>query len=258
MTVAIVTGAARGIGHATVEKLAKDGWDVVAVDLCADDPHVGYPLATRAELFALADAWPNVRGVIADVRDADALTGAVHVALDEFGRIDAAIAAAAIIAGGQPLWETEDKDWDALFDIGVRGVANLARAVIPAMLTSEEPRHGRFVALASAAGHRGLWRLAAYNAAKHAVVGLVRGLATDLRGTGITAVAVSPGSTDTPMLAASADLYGLEGIGEFAQHQLIDRILHPAEIAEVIAFLCSPSASSITGTVVHTDGGFTA
>jgi SDR family mycofactocin-dependent oxidoreductase len=257
--VAVVTGAARGIGRATVEKLAKDGWQVVAVDICADDPAFGYPMASRAELSSLVDAWPRqVRDVVADVRDADAMRGAVAIAQREFGRVDAAVAAAAVIAGGKPLWETDDNDWDALFETGVRGVANLARAVIPAMLSEDEPRTGRFVALASAAGHRGLWHLAAYNAAKHAVVGLIRGLATDLRGTGVSAVAVSPGSTDTAMLAASADLYGLTDIHEFARHQLIERILDPVEVATVVGWLCSAESSAITGTVVHADGGFTA
>jgi len=257
--VAVVTGAARGIGRATVEKLAKDGWRVVAVDICADHPAVAYPMASRLELSSLADAWPGqVRDVVADVRDGDALRGAVAIAQQEFGRVDAAVAAAAVIAGGKPLWETDDNDWDALFETGVRGVANLARAVIPAMLSEKEPRTGRFVALASAAGHRGLWHLAAYNAAKHAVVGLIRGLATDLRGTGVSAVAVSPGSTDTAMLAASAQLYGLSDINEFAQHQLIERILDPVEVAAVVGWLCSAESSAITGTVVHADGGFTA
>ncbi|MEC3977296.1 mycofactocin-coupled SDR family oxidoreductase [Amycolatopsis sp. H20-H5] len=257
--VAVVTGAARGIGLATVERLAAEGWRVVAVDVCADDPALHYPLSTRADLAELAGKWPGqVLEAVADVRDVDALHAAVALARAEFGRVDAAVAAAAVMAGGVPLWETTDEQWDALFETGVRGVANLARAAVPVMLAAAEPRTGRFVALASAAAHRGLWRLAAYNAAKHAVVGLVRGLAADLRGTGIGAVAVSPGSTDTAMLAATAELYGLADVTEFAGHQLVERILDPAEVAAVVAWLCSPDAAAITGTVVHADGGFTA
>jgi SDR family mycofactocin-dependent oxidoreductase len=163
-----------------------------------------------------------------------------------------------VMAGGRPLWETTDSEWDALFDNGVRGGFNLARACVPALLRRPEPRSGRFVALASAAGHRGLWHLAGYNAAKHAVVGLIRGLATDLRGTGVTATAVSPGSTRTAMLDASAALYDLADVEEFAGHQLVERLLEPEEVAAAVCWLCGESSSAITGTVVHADGGFTA
>ncbi|TCP54124.1 SDR family mycofactocin-dependent oxidoreductase [Tamaricihabitans halophyticus] len=253
--VALVTGAARGIGRATVARLASAGWRVVALDRCADDPNVSYPLASRAELTALAEAWPGVvLDVAADVRDTEALRDAVALAEREFGGVTAAIAAASVIAGGTPVWETSDGDWDALLDIGVRGVANLARATVPGML---DAGYGRFIALASAAAHRGLWHLGAYSAAKHAVVGLIKGLAADLRGSGVCAVAVSPGSTDTPMLAATARLYDLPSVTEFAQHQLIERILDPEEIAAVLHWLCGAESAALTGSVVHADGGFT-
>ncbi|PKW18800.1 mycofactocin-coupled SDR family oxidoreductase [Saccharopolyspora spinosa] len=257
--VAIVTGAARGIGAAVVERLAADGWRVVAVDICADIPGATYPLGTRDQLAALAEKWPvSVRDVVADVRDEAAIRQAVAVAETEFGGLDAAVAAAAVMAGGQPLWETSNDEWDALFDVGVRGVANLARAAVPLLLQRPQPRTGRFVALASSAAHRGLYHLAGYNAAKHAVVGLIRGLATDLRGTGITATAVSPGSTRTDMLTATAAYYDLPDVEEFSQHQLVERLLEPDEVAAAVCWLCSEQASAITGTVVHADGGFTA
>ncbi|MDI2027223.1 mycofactocin-coupled SDR family oxidoreductase [Saccharopolyspora sp. TS4A08] len=257
--VALVTGAARGVGAAVVRGLAADGWNVVALDVCADLPGVPYSLGTRDELRALADEHPgSVREVVADVRDAAALAEAVQVAEAEFGGLDAAVAAAAIMAGGAPLWETGDAELDLLFDVDVRGVANLARAAVPAMLRRPEPRSGRFVALASAAAHRGLYHLAGYNAAKHAVVGLIRGLATDLRGTGVNATAVSPGSTRTDMLTATAAFYDLDDVEEFATHQVVDRLLEPEEVAAAVRWLCDERASAITGTVVHADGGFTA
>ncbi|MEV5975224.1 mycofactocin-coupled SDR family oxidoreductase [Streptomyces sp. NPDC051921] len=257
--VAIVTGAARGIGAAVVNRLATDGWNVVAVDVCADLPGVGYPLGTREQLNGLAPHRPGaVRPVVADVRDAQALAAAVALAEDEYGGLDAAVAAAAVMAGGRPLWETTDAEWDALFDTGVRGVANLARAAVPAMLRRPQPRTGRFVALASAASHHPLWRLAGYNAAKHAVVGLVRGLAADLRGTGVNATAVSPGSTRTAMLDASAALYDLPDVEEFARHQAVERLLEPDEIAAAVCWLCSEDSSAVTGTVLRADGGFRA
>ncbi|MER7012798.1 mycofactocin-coupled SDR family oxidoreductase [Saccharopolyspora sp. NPDC000359] len=257
--VAVVTGAARGIGAAVVRQLAAEGWRVVAVDVCADVPGASYPLGTRQQLRDLAEQWPgSVRAVVADVRDEAAVRDAVEVAEAEFGGVDAAVAAAAVMAGGQPLWETTDEQWNALFDVGVRGVANLARATVPKMLQRPQPRSGRFVALASSAAHRGLYHLAGYNAAKHAVVGLIRGLATDLRGTGITATAVSPGSTRTDMLTATAAYYDLDDVEEFSQHQLVDRLLEPEEVAAAVCWLCGEQSAAITGTVVHADGGFTA
>ncbi|MCX4530890.1 mycofactocin-coupled SDR family oxidoreductase [Streptomyces sp. NBC_00841] len=257
--VAVVTGAARGIGAAVVHQLAADGWRVVAVDICADLPGLHYPLARREELAALATAWPGtVLDVPADVRDPRAMADAVKLARDTFGGLDAAVAAAAVMAGGSPLWESTDEEWDTLFDVGVRGVFNLARAAVPELLARPQPRSGRFVALASAAAHKGLWHLAGYNAAKHAVIGLIRGLACDLRGTRVTATAVSPGSTRTEMLRATADLYGLVDTAAFAQHQLTERLLEPEEVASAVAWLCGPHSVAVTGTVVHADGGFTA
>lgn len=257
--VAVVTGAARGIGAAVVHRLAGEGWRVVAVDIGEDLPGLHYQLGRPEQLAEVAAKWPGqVIDVVADVRDQRALDLAVRTAEREFGGLDAAVAAAAVMAGGRPLWETTDSDWESLFRSGVDGVFHLARAAVPVLLRRPQPRSGRFVALASAAGHTGLWHLAGYNAAKHAVVGLIRGLATDLRGTGVTATAVSPGSTRTPMLQATAALYDLDDVEEFARHQLAERLLEPEEVAAAVCWLCGPDASAITGTVVHADGGFTA
>lgn len=255
--VAVVTGAARGIGAATVRRLAADGWAVVAVDACADDPAVPYPLGTRAELDAVCAPHGDALPFVADVRDALDLAAAVALAVERFGGLDAAVGAAAVIAGGHDAWETDDDTWRVLLDVDLLGVLNLARAAVPALLARPEPRTGRFVALASAASHHGLWRLSAYNAVKHAVAGFVLGLAADLRGSGVTATAVSPGSTRTPMLRATADLYGMDDPEGFAVHQLVERLLEPAEVAATVAWLCAAESGALTGTVVRADGGFT-
>ena len=256
--VALVTGAARGIGAATVAALAADGWRVVAVDRCADDPALPYPLGTRAELDRVVAAAPDpaaVAAVEADVRDPDALAAAVRLAGERWGGLDAAVAAAGVIAGGVPAWQVPPGQERAVLDVDLGGVLNLARAAVPALLRRPEPRRGRFVAVASAAATRGLPMLAAYCAAKAGVTGFVRALAAELGGTGVTANAVSPGSTQTPMLDESARLYGLPAAGAFAAQQPLGRLVSPAEVAAVIAFLAGDGGSAMTGAVVPVDGG---
>ncbi len=260
---ALVTGAARGIGAATVRALCAQGYRVVAVDGCAGDgparpDGVGYALATKDELAELAGDHPDaVVPYVADVRDADALAGAAALAVERFGRLDVAVAAAAVIVGGRPLWETPAAHVHSLWETDVLGVWHTAAACVPRMLAGPEPGGCRFVAVASAAGSHGLFRLSAYTMAKHAVVGLVRGLAADLVGTGVTAAAVSPGSTRTPMLGATADLYDLDTMDAFASSQLLRRLIDPTEIAATIAFCCSREGAVLNGSVVSADGGFT-
>jgi SDR family mycofactocin-dependent oxidoreductase len=258
--VAIVTGAARGIGAAVVRRLARDGWSVVAVDISDADATFGYAFATKEDLdevVASCGDQDTVMGIVADARNHEALVDVVAQTVERFAKVDAVVSAAGLIAGGQPVWSMDDLHWNALFEVNVGSVRQLARAAIPAMLLQPQPRHGRFVAVASAAGHRGLPGLTAYGASKHACVGFVRGLAADLRGTGITANAISPGSTDTVMLARTAELYKMEGAHGFAPQALLERLLDADEIAAVIAWLCSPDSSALTGTVVMADGGLT-
>jgi SDR family mycofactocin-dependent oxidoreductase len=252
--VALVTGAARGIGAATVRRLAGDGWSVVATDVCTDDPALPYPMATREELDALA-ALGQVTTVVADVRDVEALAAAVQVAVDTYGGLDAALAIAGVVAGGAPHWETALAGERAVLEVDLVGVLNLARASVPALLQRPDPRSGRFVAVSSAAAVRGLNGLAAYCAAKAGVTGFVRALATDLGGSGVTANCVSPGSTLTPALEASARLYDLESVNDFAKQQPIGRLLDADEIAAAIAWLAGPDSSGMTGAVVPVDGG---
>jgi SDR family mycofactocin-dependent oxidoreductase len=259
--VAVVTGAARGIGAATVRALANQGWAVLAVDVAADDPALPYPMGSRAELSTVVTeanrltGTDRVRARVADVRDRDAVRTAVADAERWWGGLDAAIAAAGVMAGGVPLWELPPDQERAVLEVNLGGVVNLAHAAVPALLRRPRPRSGRFLAVASAAATRGLPMLAAYCAAKAGVAGLIRALGAELGGSGVTANAVSPGSTDTPMLAESARLYGLPTAEEFAAQQPIGRLLDPGEIADVLAFLAGPASGAMTGAVVAVDGG---
>jgi SDR family mycofactocin-dependent oxidoreductase len=259
--VAVVTGAARGMGAAVARTLAADGWDLVLLDRCEDDPGLAYPLATRAELDSVAaecDGGPgHAVGVVGDVRDQGSLDAAVALAVDRFGGLDAAVAAAGCIAGGQPTWATDDSVWATMLGVNTEGVWRLARAAVPALLARPAPRHGRFVAISSMGGSVGLPMLTAYVAAKHAVNGIVRSLAAELGREGITANAVAPGSTDTAMLVASADIYGLVDVEELTRQHLLGRPLDPDEVAALVAWVCGESSSGVTGAVLPVDAGAT-
>jgi SDR family mycofactocin-dependent oxidoreductase len=259
--VALVTGAGRGIGAATVGVLAAGGWRVLAVDRGADDPRLPYALASEQDLAAtvaaagdLAAEADRVRALRADVSDEAAMADAVAAA-EEWGELEGIVANAGVIAGGAPAWELPAEQQQAVLEVNLNGVINAARAGIPALLRRPEPRSGRFVAVASAAATRGLPGLAAYCAAKAGVAGFVRALATDLRGSGVTANAVSPGSTRTPILTESARLYELESAESFAPQQPLERLLEPSEVAAMIAWLLGPDSAAVTGATLPVDGG---
>jgi SDR family mycofactocin-dependent oxidoreductase len=259
--VAIVTGAGRGIGAATARALAAGGWSLVLVDRCADDPALAYPLATRDELDGVVAACDAAGGhavaVVADVRDQGALDDAVAIAVDRFGGLDAAVAAAGAITGGDTTWTTDEAAWSVMFDVNVDGVWRLAKAAVPALLARPAPRQGRFVAISSMGGSVGLPRLTAYVAAKHAVNGIVRSMAAELGRDGVTVNAIAPGSTMTEMLRASAELYGVE-LSKMASLHLLGRPLEPTEIAALAAWVCGEASSGITGAVLPVDAGATA
>jgi SDR family mycofactocin-dependent oxidoreductase len=248
---AVITGAARGIGAAAAEQLAEQGWSLVLIDACSAQPGVGYAMPSPADLDAVAERCG------ADVLCADVVAPDFAAQLTDVlagRRVEAAVAAAGVIAGGLA-WATEETVWNTLVDVILHGTRRLAEATIPGMVSAGR---GRFVAIASAAALRAMPQLGAYSAAKAAVVGYVRALAADLAGTGVLANVVCPGSTRGAMLAASADVYDLPGQDEFARQQLVRRLLEPSEVAAAVVWLCGPGSSAVTGTVVPVDGGLTA
>lgn len=255
--VAVVTGAARGIGAAVARALCEDGWRLVLVDACADNAALSYPLASRAELDAVAEECGG-SAVVGDVRRQEDMDAAVALARRTYGGLDAAVAGAGVIAGGASGWDTGEETWAALLGVNLEGVWRLARAAIPELTDRPPPRHGRFVAIASVAGMTGMPRLAAYAASKHGVIGLVRSLAAELGASGITANVVAPGSTATAMLQASADIYGLAHPDEFAVHHPMGRLLDPSEVAALVRWLLSPASSAVTGAVLPVDAGMSA
>ena len=165
---------------------------------------------------------------VADTTDAEGLAAAVALAEDRFGGLDAMIAVAGVIAGGVPLWEMPADQLGAVLGVDLGGPITAARVGIPALLRRPAPRQGRFLAVASAAATRGLPRLSRLRGGQgRAWPDWCAGLAAELAGTGITANAVSPGSTATAMLDESARLYGLADTGPFADQQPVGRLLAP-------------------------------
>jgi len=154
--VAVVTGAARGIGAATVRGLAAAGWSVVAVDRASDDPRLPYPLGSASELAgtvaaagAAAVDGAAVVAHVADTTDPEGLAQAVALAEERFGGLDAMVAVAGVIAGGVPLWEMPADELRAVLDVDLEGPITAARVGIPALLRRPTPRQGRFLAVAS-------------------------------------------------------------------------------------------------------------
>jgi len=254
---AVVTGAARGIGAAVAVRLGGRGWSLLLTDACAAQPGIEYAMPTPADLERVAGECAAAGAEGVDVLRADVgsteFASALTRALD--GRSPtAAVAAAGVIAGG-PAWGTSEEAWASLMSVNLHGTRRLAEATVPGMVRAGR---GRFVAIASAAALRAMPQLAAYSAAKAATVGFVRALAGDLAGTGVSANAICPGSTRGVMLAASAEVYDLTGEEEFASQHLIRRLIEPSEIAEAVVWLCGPAASALTGAVLPVDGGLTA
>jgi 3-oxoacyl-[acyl-carrier protein] reductase len=234
--VAFVTGAAGGIGAATVRTLAAAGAAVTAVDL------------ERTGLEELAREHPGaVLPVVADVSDAAAVERAVAAARVRWGRLDVLVNNAGVVRDAR-LENVTDADWATTLDVNLRGALVCARAAVPHMRSAG---FGRILSAASVVARTGNFGQTAYTAAKAGIIGMTRTWARELGAHGITANAVAPGFIDTAMLA-SIPAKVLEG----ARGRVpAGRLGRPEEVANVYLFLASDLASFVNGAVVGVDGG---
>lgn len=240
--VVLVTGAAGGIGGAVAERFLTGGWHVAALDV--------QPVHHR----------DGVLPVQADLRDVAQCRAAVARTLDRFGRLDAVVNAAGVWTEG-PAHLTEEADFDRVLDVNVKGLYFLTSAAIPHL----EATKGAVVNLSSDAGIQGNAGAAVYCASKGAVSILTKALALELAPRGIRVNAVCPGDVDSPMLRGQARDFGGDDPAGYLQRLLAGypqgesaRFVQPAEVAELIWFLCSPAATPITGANISIDFGLSA
>jgi SDR family mycofactocin-dependent oxidoreductase len=254
---AVVTGAARGMGAAVARRLAIGGWSLLLVDACAPQPPLDYPMPTPGDLEAVARDCADAGARKVDTLVADVGDGAVREKIKDAlgGRAPAAAVAVAGLIAGHPAWSVPDDAFRLLMRVNLDGVRHLADACVPPMVAAGT---GRFVAVSSAAALRAMPQLAAYSASKAAALAYVRAMAADLAGTGVTANVVCPGSTRGVMLEASAAVYDLPSQETFSDQALLRRLLEPDELAAAIAWLCSPDSGALTGAVIPVDAGLSA
>lgn len=244
--VILVTGAASGIGAATFFKLRELGATVSGCDLSL------VPLETESR-------FEGVRMGTIDIRDPEQVQAFVDSVIEQHARIDAVVNCAGVGAPsnqGQMTHETTHQDWDQQIGVNLTGTYTVSRAALPALLV----QGGAIVNISSIMGLVGSAGYSAYTASKAGVLGLTRTMALEYATSGVRVNAVCPGFVDTPMVRRFVDRSD-DPAAVFRSLELITpmgRLAQPGEIADVVAWLVSDSASFVTGAAIPVDGGFTA
>lgn len=237
--VAVITGGAAGLGQAYAERLAQAGFDIAVADRTAADD-------TRSRVEALGRQF---MGGVCDVASEAEVTAFTAAVTDRFGRADVLVNNAGIYPK-KPFLEMTFGEWRRVMSIDLDGTFLFARALAPAMV---EGGWGRIINIASSSSWMNVPDNSHYSAAKMGVVGLTRGMATDLGVHGITVNAVAPGVVSTPGTASDPWLTGM--FDQIAEMQSIKRTGATADLVGLVAFLASEDAAFITGQTIICDGG---
>ncbi|MFC9359203.1 mycofactocin-coupled SDR family oxidoreductase [Rhodococcus sp. NPDC057014] len=266
--VAFITGAARSQGRSHAVRLAEEGADIIAVDICQQIDTVPYPLSTEEDLAETARlVEKHGRRIVtmqADVRDADAMKKAVQAGLDEFGHIDIVSANAGIWSSNRT-WELTQEQWDDMIGVNLTGVWQAIKAVVPSMI--EAGNGGSIIITSSNGGVAGFENLAHYVAAKHGVVGLTRTLANELGRHNIRVNNIQPTAVNTNMIHHDG-VYQLFFPGDpnpsreqFASaFQSLNSMpvpwVEPLDVSNAVLWLASDEARFVTGVSLPVDAGF--
>ena len=239
--VALVTGAASGIGRGSALAFAQEGASVVVADVTED--------GGRETVELIEDAGGRAKFVKADVSKTGDVEALVEQAITTFGRLDYAHNNAGVLGTAKATHEIDEADWDRLIAINLKGVWLCMKYEVPQMLE----RGGAIVNTSSAAGLVGMQALAAYTASKHGVAGLTKSAALDYAKLGIRVNAVCPGGIDTPLVR------NIEDPASFPPQAMpaMKRFGTPEDIANAVIWLCSEDASYVTGHLMSVDGAMT-
>jgi (+)-trans-carveol dehydrogenase len=265
--VAFITGAARGQGRSHAVRLAQEGADIIAVDLCAQVASVPYPMATAQDLDqTVKEVEALDRRIVAsqaDVRDYDALKQALDEGVAQFGRLDIVSANAGIVSYGRAE-ELAEQTWQDVIDTDLTGEWHAAKAAIPQLRAGG--RGGSIILTSSDAGLKASQNLAHYVAAKHGVIGLMRTLALELAPDFIRVNAIAPTTVDTPMSHNEAtyrlfcpDLENPTADDMAGPATALNVLpipwVEPIDISNALVFLASDEARYITGVALPVDAG---
>lgn len=265
--VAFITGAARGQGREHAIRLAEEGADIIAVDVCSDIDGAGYPGAREADLDETAALVEKLgRRIVtakADVRDVEGLRAALQHGVEALGRPDVVVANAGIAGTPAPAALIDEGAWQTMLDINLTGVWHTVKVAVPHM---SDGRGGSIILVSSMLGLRGGGYMAAYASAKHAVVGLMNSLANELAPQWIRVNSIHPGNVLTPMIdndqfrrTVRPDLPeptmadAAEVIGHF--HMLPAPVIEARAVSNAVLFLASDEAQYITGASLPVDAG---
>ena len=269
--VAFVTGAARGQGRAHAVRLASEGADIVAVDVCGPvSDTITYPAATSEDLAETASAVEATgRKVLArevDIRDLAAQQQVVADTIEQFGRLDVVVANAGVLSWGR-MFEMSEEQWDSVIDVNLNGTWRTLRATVPAMI--EAGNGGSIIVVSSSAGLKATPGNSHYAASKHGLVAITNSLALEVGEYGIRVNSIHPYSIDTPMVEPDAMM---EIFGKYPTyiHSFSPMPFHPVnhegkkglqefmtaeEVSDVVTWLASDASATISGSQIAVDRG---